>query len=71
MQYSEAANRCQFQIKPKGRGEQFTRFYYAPKIPFLAKPEKQRIYREEFVSEVGRMPEPKPLYLIADQLHHD
>ncbi len=37
----------------------------------MQQPDAQKQYREEFVAEVGRMPEAKPVYLIADQLHYD
>ena len=38
-------------------------------MPFLDDPEKQKIYRKNFINEVSRLPEPEPLYLLADKMH--
>lgn len=52
-------------------GEQFKRFYFAPKVPFLDDPERQKMYRKNLLKEVSRLPEPEPLYLMADKMHLD
>jgi hypothetical protein len=35
----------------------------------MKKPEKQRVYRKEYIEDVGKLPEPEPLYLLSDGLH--
>jgi len=50
-------------------GEQFKNYYFQPKVPFLEDPEKQKLYRKNLINEVSRLPEPEPLYLLADKLH--
>lgn len=40
-------------------------------MPFLDEPEKQKIYRKNLINEVSRLPEPEPLYLMADKLQLD
>ena len=32
-------------------------------------PERQKVYRKNLIKEVSRLPEPEPLYLIADKMH--
>ena len=71
IQYVETARRCQMQLKNKAASEQYSRLYFTPQVPFLEKPEKQKDYRKSFIADVGRMPEPKPIYLIADKLQHE
>ena len=34
----------------------------------MKKPEAQANYRKEYIEDVGKLPEPEPLYLLADQL---
>ena len=34
-------------------------------------PERQKVYRKNLIKEVSRLPEPEPLYLIADKMHLD
>ena len=38
-------------------------------MPFLDDPERQKVYRKNLIKEVSRLPEPEPLYLIADKMH--
>ena len=52
-------------------GEQFKKYYFQPKVPFLDEPEKQKVFRKNFISEVSRLPEPEPLYLMADKMQLD
>lgn len=52
-------------------GEQFKKYYYQPRVPFLDDPEKQKVYRKNLINEVSRLPEPEPLYLMADKMHLD
>lgn len=59
------------ELKNDAKGEQFSHLYQEPQIPFLTKPERQKDFRREFIQEVGRMPEPKPLYLLADKMRFD
>ena len=40
-------------------------------MPFLDDPERQKIYRKNLLKEVSRLPEPEPLYLMADKMHLD
>ena len=40
-------------------------------MPFLDDPERQKVYRKNLIKEVSRLPEPEPLYLIADKMHLD
>jgi hypothetical protein len=35
----------------------------------MKKPEHQQKYRKEYLEDIGKLPEPEPLYLIADKLH--
>jgi len=37
----------------------------------LEDPEKQRNFRKSFIEEVTQLPEPEPLYLLADKLQLD
>lgn len=34
-------------------------------------PERQKVYRKNLIKEVSRLPEPEPLYLLADKMHLD
>ena len=52
-------------------GEQFKKYYFQPQVPFLDDPEKQKVYRKNLINEVSRLPEPEPLYLLADNMHLD
>ena len=49
-------------------GEQFRKYYYSPKVPFLQKPEKQKNYRREYIHDVGKLPEPESLSLMSDKM---
>lgn len=40
-------------------------------MPFFEEPEKQKVFRKEFVQDVAKLPEPKPIVTIADILHAD
>lgn len=40
-------------------------------MPFLDEPEKQKIFRKEFIQDVAKLPEPRPIYTIADHLEAD
>ena len=40
-------------------------------MPFLDDPERQKVYRKNLIKEVSRLPEPEPLYLLADKMHLD
>jgi hypothetical protein len=60
--------RCQIQIKPKKQGEQFQKYYYQANNPFLEEPEKQKIFRKNYIDDVTNLPEPEPLFLLADKL---
>ena len=40
-------------------------------MPFLDDPERQKVYRKNLKKELSRLPEPEPLYLIADRMHLD
>lgn len=67
--FREMAARCQIQFKSKkSPNEQFNRLYYQPEIPFLQKPEKQKAFRNEFLADVSKIPEPKPVETIADEI---
>ena len=71
IQYKETAQRCQIQFKSKVQTEKFSRLYYSPKVPFFEEPEKQKVFRKEFIQDVAKLPEPKPIHTIADVLHAD
>lgn len=44
-------------------------FYVAPKISLLEDPDKQKAFRNKFISDVSETPEPEPLVLLGDVLH--
>ena len=60
------------ELKQDAQSEQFNHLYMTPDaVPFLKKPEKQKDFRKEFIHEVGRQPEPKPFYLLADKMRFE
>ena len=34
----------------------------------MEEPEKQKNFRKEYIHEVGKLPEPEPLYLMGDKM---
>ena len=69
IRYKEYARLCKIKLSEGGSNDQTHKFYYKPKIPFMKKPEKQRVFRKEYIEDVGKLPEPEPLYLLSDGLH--
>ena len=70
IKYKEYARLCKIKLAEGGGiNDQINKFYYKPKVQFLKKPEKQRMFRKDFIEEIGKLPEPEPLYLMADTLH--
>jgi hypothetical protein len=51
--------------------EQFYKYYYAPANPFLEDAEKQKAYRKNYIDDVTKLPDPEPLFLLADKLQLD
>lgn len=58
-------------MMPLEIAEQFKKYYFQPKNPFLEDPERQKQFRRNFINEIGRLPEPEPLYLLADKMQLD
>ena len=42
-----------------------------PNNPFLDEPEKQKIFRKSYIDDVMQLPEPEPLFLLADKMQLD
>ena len=84
--YKESTMRCNVEFKSTGNSliplEQYITynfignsdnlkyFYFPPKVPLLEEPEKQKIFRKNFIQELASVPEPEPLTLIADSLQY-